>query len=118
MREEELINHFGKEERYSNNYSNFIDQDALAKNDFYHYKKGYELGIKELEKTKSEHMAVRTKDFDSYFELRKELETTKKQLDEAVVLLEYSESVLESEGYDMFIPIKKFLAKLSKEDRE
>ena len=115
MSEEELIDQFGKEERYSNNYSNFIDQDALAKNDFYHYKKGYELGIKELEKTKAEHMAVRTNDFDSYFELRKELETTKKLLADLIKHVEKARNV---SGYDYpyFDDYDDFLAKLIKEE--
>lgn len=53
MTEEELIDKFGNEEIYNKgNYSDFIDRDTMAKNDFYHYKKGYELGIKELETTK------------------------------------------------------------------
>lgn len=54
MTEQELINQFGKEERYKGNYSDFIDQDQLARNDFFHYKKGYELGIKQLETTKKQ----------------------------------------------------------------
>jgi len=49
MTKEELINQFGKEDRFNGNYADFIDQNEMSKNDFYHYRLGYELGIKELE---------------------------------------------------------------------
>lgn len=48
--------------------------------------------------------------------LKQELETTKKQLKEAVRLLDMASTLLESEGYDFFQDIKKFLEKLSRED--
>ena len=88
MRDEILIDQFGKEERYRGNYSDFIDQDQLARNDFYHYKKGYELGIKELE-------------------------TTKKLLEDAVLIIEDARGVFKFERYYNFVDeLDEFLAKL------